>query len=141
LAWFAAEQIAGFCLGRQRDDVPVLAAALHFREDAAGKVVLVPTGLDQDHPAAKCQPGQEVRFVPVPDFVAHMLGIGVLARADRVINQCPIDAKADNCRADSCLRASSLRRSKWSGFETAADDLPRVFSTTAHDPSVTLAGV
>jgi hypothetical protein len=50
LTWFAAEQIAGFGLSRQRDDVPVLAAALHFRDDAAGKVVLVPAGLDQDHP-------------------------------------------------------------------------------------------
>ena len=47
LAWRAAEQIAGFGLGRQRDDVPVLAATLHFRDDAAGKVVLVPAGLDQ----------------------------------------------------------------------------------------------
>jgi hypothetical protein len=56
LAWLTTEQIAGFGLGRQGDDVPALAAALHFRDDAAGKVVLVPAGLDQDHPAARCQP-------------------------------------------------------------------------------------
>jgi protein involved in temperature-dependent protein secretion len=57
LAWFTTEQIPVFGLGRQRNDVPTLAAALHFRDDAAGKVVLVPAGLDQDHPSARCQPG------------------------------------------------------------------------------------
>ena len=35
LAWRAAEQIAGFGLGRQGDDVPSFAAALHFGDDAA----------------------------------------------------------------------------------------------------------
>src|ERR1700757_307300 len=46
LAGLTAEQIAGFGLGRQRNDVPVLSAALHFSDDAAGQVVLVPAGLD-----------------------------------------------------------------------------------------------
>src|SRR5262249_58632037 len=63
--------------------------------------VMMPTGLDQDHPTARCQPGQEIRFVPIPDLVAHMLGIGVLARADWIINQCAVGAKADNGSADA----------------------------------------
>jgi hypothetical protein len=62
----------------------------------------VPAGLDQDHPPTWCQPGQEVRFVPIPDLVAHMLGIGVLTRADGVIDNRAVGAKADNGGADAC---------------------------------------
>src|SRR5262249_43815110 len=85
-AWLTAKQITWFGLGRQRHDFPTLAASLHFRDDAAGEVVLVPAGLDQNDPSARFQPGHKVRFVPVPGFLARMLGIGVLARGDGVID-------------------------------------------------------
>jgi hypothetical protein len=75
-AWLTAKQITWLGLGRQRHDFPTLAASLHFCDDAAGEVVLVPAGLDQDDPSARFQPGHKVRFVPVPGFLARMLGIG-----------------------------------------------------------------
>jgi hypothetical protein len=60
----------------------LLAASLHLGDDATRKVILVPAGLDQDHPSARPESGQQVRFVPIPYLLARALGIGVLARAD-----------------------------------------------------------
>jgi hypothetical protein len=55
-------------------------------ERSAGKIVLMPPGLDQDFRRVRDQPSLEVVDVPIPNPIPDQFAIRVLPRADRVIN-------------------------------------------------------
>ena len=61
----------------------------------------MPAGLDQDHPAARPQAGQQIGLVPVPGPVADPFGFRIFARADRVIDDDTIGPKARDAGADA----------------------------------------
>jgi hypothetical protein len=61
----------------------------------------VPAGLDQDHPSARPQAGQQIGLVPVPGLVAYPFGFGILTRADGVIDDDTIGPEARDAGADA----------------------------------------
>ncbi len=72
-----------------------------FVLEAAGEVVFVPAGLDEDDRGIRFQPGVDVVVEPVPDAVAMGLALGVGSVADRVVDDDQPGAKTGDTGSDT----------------------------------------
>ena len=61
----------------------------------------MPAGLDQDDPTARQQPGLQVVLVGLARLAADLLGIGVLAAFDRIVDDEPAGAVAGDAGVDA----------------------------------------
>src|SRR4030095_573847 len=96
--------------GRQAEHIPRLAVAggdpagaeiIVLRQDAAGQVIEVPAGLDQDNATARLHAGAHVRAEPLPVPLAIDLALRFLMTLHRIVNDEEIGALAGNRSADA----------------------------------------
>ena len=85
----------------QIDDGPLVAAVGLGFEEAAGEVVLVPAGLDEDDRTFGFEACVEVVVVPVPDLVAKAFAVRLLTAFDGVVDDDQIGTKAGHARSDA----------------------------------------
>ena len=70
-------------------------------ERTAGKVILVPTGLNEYLARARNKPRAEVINVPIPDAIADKLAVCVLTGAYRIIDNPKLSPEPGNARSDA----------------------------------------
>jgi len=102
--------LAPFCQGGEGDDVPVFAAFFGcFSEEATGKVVLVPAGLDQDDRGIWLKTCIKIVIEPVPDSLSIGLALSLGPALYRVIDYHKICSKACYSSADTDRSDSSAK--------------------------------
>src|SRR5215472_17952701 len=101
LARLTAERIVFFSLGRDRQHVPLLTTIRRCLQNATGKIVFVPSSLYQYPAALWPSAGLHVRPIPFPLQLAIGFRIGVLARAQRIVDDHAVSAETGDASADS----------------------------------------
>ena len=127
-----------FRLHRNVEHPPALA---FLRQDAPDKVVLVPARRDDDDRRARFEAGDEIEREPLRLLVADEFRVGVLSRADRIIDQDEIGAPARNRAADTGRKILALfvrlpspgRRIIWR--EAIAQDRAVLLDEVANPPA------
>ena len=75
----------------QADDVPGVALLL---EDAAGEVVLVPSGHDEHLHGVRLEPGPVVEAIPVPELLPLGFRGDLLSSSHRIVDEAQVGSKA-----------------------------------------------